>query len=130
MGKGAAESFVMGGISVTLDLLLMALNWESFWRTISSEEFKMGAVSVTPAETLGLKYILIALNQDFFGNYQIMIERLVMGGISVTLGHMSMAFDKVGGRSLGINIKKIVSERFMITPYISDQWSVATAGTL
>ena len=59
-----------------------------------------------------------------------MIERLVMGGISVTLGHMSMAFDKVGGRSLGINIKKIVSERFMITPYISDQWSVATAGTL
>ena len=66
LGKGAAESFVMGGISVTLDLLLMALNWESFWRTISSEEFKMGGVSVTPAETLGLKYILIALNQDFF----------------------------------------------------------------
>ena len=128
MGKGAAESFVMGGISVTLDLLLMALNWESFWRTISSEEFKMGGVSVTPAETLGLKYILIALNQDFFGNYQIMIERLVMVGISVTLGHMLMAFDN--RRSLGINIKKIVSERFMITPYISDQWSVATAGTL
>ena len=51
-----------------------------------------------------------------------------MGVISVTLGHMLMAFDN--RRSLGINIKKIVSERFMITPYISDQWSVATAGTL